>query len=112
MAFKWSFEGSLNHRSTSNNTLTCIVKLSKLQAGVGIVIEQTTQNNLVVISKSYIEKTKAFTLSNTVIKALKKFTKARQSRKLIRGGTFCGDKRRCAKTQKNNNEPIGYVKLT
>jgi len=51
--------------------------------------------------KSYIERTKAFTLNNKAIKALKKAsTKARQSRNLSRDGTSSGDNRRCAKTQK------------
>ena len=50
-------------------------------------------------------------LNNKAIKAFKKsIYKGKAIKKFERDGTSSGDKRRCAKTQKNNNEPIGYVR--
>jgi len=72
----------------SNDTLTGTHKSSNTTSRRRDCYGAKKPNNLVVISKSYIEKTKAVILNNKAMKAEKKSTKARQSRKFIRDGTF------------------------
>jgi len=71
MAFKGSFKRLLNHKRLLKYTLTYTHKSSNTTSRREDCYRAKKLNNLMVISKSYIKKMKAFMLNNKAIKASK-----------------------------------------